>query len=203
MYINFKGAIQEELKAKNMKSRLKYELRYDIFNLDKFKGNTILCGVWDGKGDCHPSTIKLAGQSLFQVYLPSPRYKLFAYYLPLFLKTNATAPSRASQLLIHYSKPYFRLNVWGSRKLLYPSHRKYFSFRSPLSPPLWIFHSTGPTLPRIIFPIIISVLVPPGKNISCCHFWQSQWSHSSGGILFWCSCGTKAEIFELPRATAD
>ena len=71
---------------------------------------------------------------------------------PLFLKTNATAPSRASQLLIHYSKPYFRLNVWGSRKLLYPSHRKYFSFRSPLSPPLWIFHSTGPTLPRINFP---------------------------------------------------
>ena len=76
---------------------------------------------------------------------------------PLFLKTNATAPSRASQLLIYYSKPYLRLNVGGSRKLLYPSHRKYFSFRSPLSPPLWICHSTGPTLACIISPIIISV----------------------------------------------
>ena len=80
---------------------------------------------------------------------------------PLFLKTNATAPSRASQLLIYYSKPYLRLNVWGSRKLLYPSHRKYFSFRSP-PPTLWKFHSNGPTLPRIISPIIISVSVPPG-----------------------------------------
>ena len=90
---------------------------------------------------------------------------------PLFLKTNATAPRRASQLLIIQNLT--SGSMWGSRKLLYPSHRKYFSFRSPLSPPLWICHSTGPTLARIISPIIISVLVPPGKNISCCHFWQS------------------------------
>ena len=55
----------------------------------------------------------------------------------------------------------------------------------------------------------ISVEVPRAYNLSLTpqqpgmfNCWISS-SRSSGRILIWCSCGTKAEIFELSRATAD
>ena len=53
---------------------------------------------WEGGLSPPTPTLKLAVQSLFQVYLLSPRY-ICTLFSPLF-KTNATAPSRASQLLI-------------------------------------------------------------------------------------------------------
>ena len=90
---------------------------------------------------------------------------------PLFLKTNATAPSRASQLLIYYSNLTSGSICEVPGNCYTPPTESTFLLDSPPPPqPLWEFHSTGPTLSRIISPIIISVSVPPGKNISSCHF---------------------------------
>ena len=128
-----------------MKSRLKYELRYDIFNLDKFKGNTILCGVWDGKGDCHPSTIKLAGQSLFQVYLPSPRY-ICILFSPCFLR-QMRLPKQGQPITNLLFKTLLQAQCVRFQEIVIPLPQKVLFFQEPPFPtPLNIpFHWSYPS----------------------------------------------------------